>query len=153
MFDRILVGFDGSRGSRRACQVATEIAVRFHSALTLLVVRGTPRSGSDPYLEGLVPVGDDGRALTSVVEEIREKALARGAGRVDQVFLSGDVLKTLLEWVHAHPQDLIVVGSRGLSRGSRLLLGSVSSGLVNEAPCPVLVVRPHRDGRGRDSGP
>ena len=41
-----------------------------------------------------------------------------------------------------NPTDLLVVGSRGLSAARRLLLGSVSTALVNHAPCPVLVVRP-----------
>ncbi|MGD0250951.1 MAG: universal stress protein [Thermoplasmata archaeon] len=35
-----------------------------------------------------------------------------------------------------------MVGSRGLSTARRILLGSVSTALVNHAPCPVLVVRP-----------
>ena len=37
--------------------------------------------------------------------------------------------------------DLVVVGSRGLGRLDRLLLGSVSTSVVQRAPCPVLVVR------------
>lgn len=37
--------------------------------------------------------------------------------------------------------DLIVIGTRGLGGFKRLLLGSVSSGVVSHAPCSVLVVR------------
>ena len=37
--------------------------------------------------------------------------------------------------------DLIVVGSRGLGGFKRMLLGSVSSGVLNHASCSVLVVR------------
>ncbi len=37
--------------------------------------------------------------------------------------------------------DLIVMGARGLSAVRRLLLGSVSSEVVDHAPCPVLVAR------------
>ncbi len=149
MLDRILVGFDGSREARRACLVASELAARFRSSLTLVVVRPARRPSADPYLEGLVPLDDDGRAMATILDEVREKAIARGAAKVETVFLWGDVLRALLEWLDRHPQDLVVVGSRGLSRGSRLLLGSVSSGLVNEAPCPVLVVRGGRDHRAR----
>jgi len=37
--------------------------------------------------------------------------------------------------------DLIVMGPRGISKFSKLLLGSVTSGVVNHAPCSVLVVK------------
>jgi nucleotide-binding universal stress UspA family protein len=40
------------------------------------------------------------------------------------------------------PSDLLVIGSRGIGGVRRLLLGSVSSALVQAAPCPVVVVRP-----------
>ena len=38
--------------------------------------------------------------------------------------------------------QLIVVGSHGWGAARRFLSGSVSTGLVHSAPCPVLVVRP-----------
>ncbi len=151
MLDRILVGFDGSREARRACQVATELAGQFHSALTLLVVRETNGEPVDPVLESLVPFDHDGRALASLLDEIRQRATSRGAVRVETVVLGGDVLEVLLGWLEQNPQDLVVVGSRSRSRGRRLFLGSVSAGLVNEAPCPVLVVRGASDRRGRSS--
>jgi nucleotide-binding universal stress UspA family protein len=37
--------------------------------------------------------------------------------------------------------DLIVIGTRGRSGFTKLLLGSVASRVVTYAPCPVLVVR------------
>jgi nucleotide-binding universal stress UspA family protein len=37
--------------------------------------------------------------------------------------------------------DLIVVGTRGLNAAKRLVLGSVSTNVVQHAPCDVLVVR------------
>lgn len=142
MFERILVGFDGSIHSRRAVEVAGEIAGRFGSTLTVAVVRPPSPSEEVDRLNALVPITHDGRTLDSVFEEMRRYALGRGARAVEAVTLHGDILESLLQFLERSPQDLVVVGSRGLSPGRRLLLGSVSSGLVNSAHCPVLVVRP-----------
>ncbi|MEM3449625.1 MAG: universal stress protein, partial [Nitrososphaerota archaeon] len=38
--------------------------------------------------------------------------------------------------------DLIVIGAKGRSRLREILMGSVANTVVNNAPCPVLVVRP-----------
>jgi nucleotide-binding universal stress UspA family protein len=142
MFERILVGFDGSTHSRHAVQVASELAGRFWSTLTIVVVRPTSEGGEVARLEALVPMGVDGRTLVTLLEDFRARALALGARVVVPVTLHGEVLESLINYLSRNPQDLVVVGSRGLSRSRRLLLGSVSSGLVNAAPCPVLVVRP-----------
>jgi len=141
MFERILVGFDGSAHARRAVQVASEIAGRFQSTLTIAIVRPSAQRDSDARLEALVPISADGRTLATMLDEMRELALARGARVVEPVTLHGEVLDSLLDYLGRNPQDLVVVGSRGLTPGRRLLLGSVSSGLVNAAHCPVLVVR------------
>jgi len=142
MFERILAGFDGSVHSRRAVQVAAEIAGRFHSSLTIAVVRPTLQGETVARLEALVPISEDGRTLVSLLDEVREQALTRGARVVELVTLHGEVLDSLLSFLQRSPHDLLVVGSRGLTPGRRFLLGSVSSGLVNSARCPVLVVRP-----------
>ena len=142
MFERILVGFDGSAHSRRAVEVAGEIAGRFGSTLTIAIVRPTKPTEELARLEALVPIDRDGRTLSSLLDEMRATALARGAKVLEPVMLHGEVLESLLAYLAKNPQDLLVVGSRGLSPGRRLLLGSVSSGLVNTAQCPVLVVRP-----------
>lgn len=112
MFDRILVGFDGSVHSRRAVQVAAEIAGRFHSSLTIAVVRPTVQGETVARLEALVPISEDGRTLVSLLDELREQALARGARVVEPVTLHGDVLESLLGYLARNPQDLVVVGSR-----------------------------------------
>lgn len=142
MFDRILVGLDGSPHSIRAAHAASEIAGRFQAALTIAVVRPSNRGEDTTQLDELVPLGEDGRTIVGILEEVRSRALARGARAVETAKLHGDVLPSLLDYLARNPHDLVVVGSRGLSHSRRLLLGSVSTGLVNSAHCPVLVVRP-----------
>lgn len=51
------------------------------------------------------------------------------------------VVAALVNYADQERANLIVIGTRGRSGISKMLLGSVASGVVIYAPCPVLVVR------------
>jgi nucleotide-binding universal stress UspA family protein len=53
----------------------------------------------------------------------------------------GSPVKVILEYAEEEGVDLIVAGTRGLGGFPKMLLGSVSSGLVSHAHCGVLIVR------------
>ena len=56
--------------------------------------------------------------------------------------VTGDPAVEIVRLAHIHRADLIVIGSRGLTGLQRILEGSVSSQVVADAPCSVLVVKP-----------
>jgi nucleotide-binding universal stress UspA family protein len=144
MFAKVLVGYDGSTPSSRALAVAIEVAGKFGASLTVAVVRPGPPDAAAAGVDHLYPVGEGARALGVVVDEVRERATSAGATAVDSVVLHGETVEQLVDYLQRNRYDLAVVGSRGLTPGRRLLMGSVSSSLVDRAPCPVLVVRPSR---------
>jgi nucleotide-binding universal stress UspA family protein len=148
MFDRIFVAFDGSPPSRAACRAALEVAARFESEVTVATVHPPSDEPTDGHLESLVPIDAEGKTISALIEEMQKEAHGRGVRSLTHVSLQGETLPTILQYLKTHPQDLLITGSRGLSRGRRLLQGSISYGLVEGAPCPVLVVRPqHLAGR------
>ena len=51
------------------------------------------------------------------------------------------VVQSITDYAAEWKTDLIVMGTRGLSGFKKLLLGSVSSGVLSHATCSVLVVR------------
>jgi nucleotide-binding universal stress UspA family protein len=153
MFQRILVGYDGSANARRAVDVAVEIAGRFHSSVMLAIVRPESTEETPADLQHLLPLGDDSRPFGVVLDEIRTRATAAGASAVDSTVLRGVVVEALIALIRDANYELVVVGSRGLSAGRRLLLGSVSTALVNRASCPVLVVRPAKRAAGPRTRP
>ncbi len=56
--------------------------------------------------------------------------------------VTGDPAEEIVRLAKIYDADLIVLGSRGLTGMKRILLGSVSSQIVEDAPCSVLVVKP-----------
>jgi nucleotide-binding universal stress UspA family protein len=56
--------------------------------------------------------------------------------------VTGDPAEEIIRLSNIYKSDLILVGSRGLTGMQRILLGSVSSQIVADAPCSVMVVKP-----------
>ncbi len=53
----------------------------------------------------------------------------------------GNVATEIIKFAKKERIDLIAIGSRGLSRLPRYVLGSISNKIANYAPCQVLVVK------------
>lgn len=60
--------------------------------------------------------------------------------RIEQALLTGDPATVIVEHAATTEAPLIVMGRRGLSRVSELLMGSVSHRVSHHAACPVLIV-------------
>ena len=59
----------------------------------------------------------------------------------DVVIAEESIVKEIIEYSEREKIDLIVIGTRGRTGFKKLFLGSVASGVLNFAHCPVLVVR------------
>ena len=71
---------------------------------------------------------------------VEETAEAEGV-HCSTVAADGFAVEEICKKAAEYDAQLIVVGSHGWGAARRLLSGSVSTGLVHSAPCPVLVVR------------
>ncbi len=61
--------------------------------------------------------------------------------KTDVVIAEESIVKEIIEYSERENIDLIVIGTRGRTGFKKLFLGSVASGVLNFAHCPVLVVR------------
>lgn len=140
---RILVGTDGSPGAARAVGFAAALAQQFDAELIVAhAMDGVPDGRVQAFIAAEhISIGDflTSRA-TQLLGEARTMAEAAGAPRVRVAPLSGDAAQAILEAVAAERIDAVIVGKRGQSRLSGLLLGSTSQKLVSLAPCIVAVV-------------
>jgi len=140
----IAVGVDGSPNSERALDWAMRQAAAVHAPLTVIAVHEVPKS----YWGGIPVIGPADTALLEklrqAAEEITHKAASRlgeaGPASVTVRAVSGFVVKELVD--ASQDADLVVLGARGGSGFARLLMGSVSSEVVQHSACPVVIV-PH----------
>jgi maltose/moltooligosaccharide transporter len=142
VYERVVVGSDGTPTSLYAVDRAAEVA---QAAQARLVVVTAYRDG-DPGTDSR-PVEGMHRDLHGV--ETARKALEKSvtgltrerARYIDQRIVAGDPARALLDTVGANPANLIVVGNRGLGATEGQLLGSVPRDVVKDAVCDVLVVQ------------
>ena len=140
---RVLLATDGSEDAAAATWAAAHIARRSGAELHLVHVSEfvAPREfvGVALRLKSPFVSAERGRQL---LEE--QEAIVREAGGAVAVshLKTGPPVEGILKVCYEVGADLVVVGSRGLGGVKRLLLGSVSEGLVHHARCPVLVMRP-----------
>lgn len=144
MYRAITVAIDGSEGAAAALASAVDLAKRFESQLVVLAVAPLPPVFVAPNQPFVAPAegADPSEEYRATVDAAVKTAKKAGVAGVTGVCYEGVVVDEILQHLAAHPTDLLVVGSRGLSTAKRILLGSVSTALVTHAPCPVLVIRP-----------
>jgi nucleotide-binding universal stress UspA family protein len=124
---RILVGTDGSDAAGRAVELGARLSRDLKASLKIIHVVTL----DDPPLD----VHNDHASLA------RRRAEALGAEDVQSESVAGnDVAASIMEAAGRDQADLIIVGKRGLTRLTGLLLGSISQKLVSAAPCAVTVV-------------
>lgn len=150
-FNTLLVAVDGSMGSRRAARVAVELAEEFNSRLLVLNVVTRTFPHVFPVYVMVPPIPqkelDDyyayvKKAATAIVDDTVSLAKERGVEvRREVLVTSSSAVQGITEYAAAERVDLIVMGTRGLGGFRKMLIGSVSSGVVTHAHCPVLVVR------------
>lgn len=129
------VGFNGMAESYAALEEAARLASKFGGSLRVIAV-ATPVSGMGAA--AVAPAGaeagpDFQTQLNEAVAELPPEL------RAQPVFERGDPVDKLLEAAEMGV-DLLVLGSRGFGPVMRLLVGSVSSRVIRDASCPVLVV-------------
>lgn len=140
--ERIVVAIDGSVGANRALDVAARLAKTTGCELVILTVGGDITSAELRELASAE--GNLSEALQSAANEILKRAQKRacrcGAAEVRVLAAWGEPAQAIIDTVRREKADILVVGRRGRSRLSGLLLGSVSQKLTSLAPCPVMVV-------------
>jgi nucleotide-binding universal stress UspA family protein len=130
----IVVGIDGSDGSRRALQWAFQEA-RLRAARVQALLAWTYLDQPDGEFDAAYGETDARARLDQALDQVGSDAIDVA---VERLVVNDLPARALLD--AARGAELVVVGSRGVGGFKGLLLGSVSQQVVQHAPCPVVVV-------------
>lgn len=139
----IVLATDGSPSAAEATLRAVELAGALDATLVAVAVEHVtvPAYGYYGYADVVTELG---KMEHEHVEEVlaQAKAVATEAGvRCEVVHATGSISEEICDVAAEHEARMIVIGAHGWGPVRRLLHGSVSSAVLHEAPCPVLVVR------------
>ena len=145
MFERIVVGTDGSETAGEAVRQAIELAAALGAALEIV-------SAYEPVPEArlraeaqLAPpdvqwsIGQ--REDVDAVLEAAAREAERAGVTVSTSRRQGDPADAILDVAEETGAELIVIGNKGMTGAKRFLLGSVPNKISHHAPCSVLIIR------------
>lgn len=138
VFDRVICGVEGSPAGLEAVRQAT----------LLVAPGGTLLLASVVHLAEAAKAGWDAARIACELEREAGEALARArelAPEAEARLLDGPVVRTLLAEIERVKATLLCVGTHGMSRPEGIVLGGVTTTMLHEAPCAVLVARPPAD--------
>jgi nucleotide-binding universal stress UspA family protein len=157
MFNKILVAIDTSPIGKNVFDEGLSLAKTFQARLMLLHVLSAEDAGMPYWLPllgaeyGLVAsdtIIETYRSQWEAFEQqgldlLRSRTVAATDAGVNTEFTlhSGSPARIICDSARTWGADLLVVGRRGRSGLSELLLGSVSNYVLHHAPCSILVVQ------------
>jgi nucleotide-binding universal stress UspA family protein len=146
MYDKIVVGTDGSATATKAVEHAAKLAAC--TGAVLHVAMATPSIPTLVSPDMLVASAEwttaTQQATEAALEAASEVAAAAGA-EVRTHQMKGDPADALLALCDDLDADVLVIGNRGMHGARRFLLGSVSSRCVHHADRTVLIVNTDRE--------
>src|SRR5688572_30514722 len=145
LFERIVVGTDGSATASEAVRHATELAKAMGATLDVVSafepvpqerLREEVAEVPGDVAHGIGPREDVNVTLEGSVGPAKEAGIAVGTHARE-----GDPADAILDVAEEMNADLIVVGNKGMTGAKRFLLGSVPNKISHHAPCGVYIVR------------
>jgi nucleotide-binding universal stress UspA family protein len=143
MYEKIVVGTDGSASATKAVQHAAALAAVTGAHLHIAMARPAIPAlvAPDMMIASAEWTSATDQATQTALQSAADAAGAAGAaGSVTTHQLSGDPADALLSLCDDIEADLLVIGSRGMQGARRFLLGSVSSRCAHHANRSVLIV-------------
>jgi nucleotide-binding universal stress UspA family protein len=141
----VLLATDGSPTAEKATATAIDLALNLNTDLVIVSVWDVPYTAYSAMGYAPVPVN----ARTAKLEEHQAaKVVTEAAARAEEAgvearlsVIRGYPVNVICEAAQRFAPRFLVIGSHGWGAVKRALFGSVSTGVLHHATCPVVVVR------------
>jgi nucleotide-binding universal stress UspA family protein len=145
LFDRIVVGTDGSDTAGEAVRQAIGLA-KLSGGRLVIVAAFEPVPQTRVREEAAELPGDVAHAVgpredVNVILDSAVGLAKRDGVEAEPYPREGDPADAILDVAEESNADLIVVGNKGMTGAKRFLLGSVPNKVSHHAPCSVYIVR------------
>jgi len=146
---KILLAMDGSGSSVRASKYAMHLAKLDNAEITLLHIledirqggaMGVLISGNDRLAKSFLKASEEAaRIWMTKVEKEAERNRVRLSTKI--LIDQSSKAKGILNFAEKNKVDIVIMGTRGLTRFKKLVIGSVANAVLGNAKCPVLIVK------------
>jgi nucleotide-binding universal stress UspA family protein len=136
----IVVALDGSEIAERVIQTLQDLIVPKEHKVVLCHVFLPP--DADQKIPADRPHPESAEVSYLQIEKQLQSYQKNLSISSELELVTGDPAEEIIRLANIYQADLIVIGSRGLTGMKRIVQGSVSSQVVEDAPCSVLVVKP-----------
>ena len=140
MLKTVLVALDGSEIAEQVIHTLEELLLTSNSKIVLCHVFPPPES--EMQLAADRPHSNSATLPYLEVEKKLQSYQAQLKVDSELELVNGDTAEEIIRLANIYKADLIVIGTRGLTGMKRIIQGSVSSQVLEEAQCSVLVVKP-----------
>ncbi len=144
-FKKVVACIDFSETSHRVIEQAIRVAQQDEASLCLLHVFSPPWKGAN---YGPKPSAEDEQHHSDSLNERMQAALGPFEREIHALQVETKVVENaresdgIVQFLDGSEADLVVVGTRGRTGISAILLGTVAEHIVRESPCSVLAVKP-----------
>jgi nucleotide-binding universal stress UspA family protein len=143
MFKKILVPIDGSIHSAKALRAATEIAQKNKSEILILTCLRKEDVGAWYHNQKANRriMNTAKTAAKQFIMKVEDGVRKKGVNVTNSIIEAKSLVEGITNFANSKRVDLIVMGSHGRTGFKKMLLGSVSNGVVQQARQPVLIVK------------
>lgn len=142
-FKNILVPFDGSKHSHRAFEKALELTKKSDAKIKIITCIFVGYGSNVSYETKFVDLEEkrQRKGAFSQITKLERIAKKSGVSATGTVVKTFSIAEKIVNYAKSKKFDLIVMGSHGRTGFTRMIMGSITNGVLNNANCPVLIVK------------